>query len=208
MAKLSQRNFNDVGKRAAKPLSYTHNGEPRIEKRPHGEVKRFVDPSGGVVNILLGNAGSITLKADVTKALEAHHTHGFVEHGKCPLKHGVRYTSPKIEADFGNLPEDLQRPCSDDPTPLVKNRRGKIEARESCPHVEWLIQFRRERERVENEGRNAARVAAEAKAREREELQSVQLDIAKEELAAKRAARERADAKGKTDKAEPKAKSE
>jgi hypothetical protein len=195
MGKLGRQPINDAGKKPA-PLAFTHSGEKRIEIRPNGIWDRFVDPTGNVVGVQLASRGVAAPVPAAAAMRLRHHNDGFVEHGKCPLKHGIRYVSPAIENDFAEMPDELQRPCTDDPVTMTKHPSGRnpdgsakyrFEAHASCPHVEWLIKFRREREEELNAQRNAQRVAAEKREAEKRELETIQLEMAREELAARKA---------------------
>ncbi len=187
MSKFGTTNIHDTSKNPGGPRSELRsNGERRLEIRPAGLVERFVDPSGHVVSIQLSSLGVPTPAKDALTARARHHEMGFIEHGKCPLRHGTRHATVALGNEFAEMPQNLQSPCGEDPKPRVKTARG-IEVRESCPHIEWLIAHRREVKADINANRNASRVEAERRTAERDELQRIQLETAKEQLAAQRA---------------------
>lgn len=185
MASISKSFGYNVGKGGdpTKPRPITYKGERRSEKWPRGVTERFVDLQGNVVTQQLIGPGLPATTDAINSARTILHdakneggtVQGFVEHGKCPLRHGIRHLSPLLEDEFAAMPAELQRPCAEDPSTAraVRDGRGKlkhIEYAEACPHVEWLIQSRRERE--------AERLAA------RRVRQEGVLEIEKKKLAA------------------------
>lgn len=43
------------------------------------------------------------------------------------------------------MPEELKRPCSADPEVVTRGAKGRI-YNDPCPHIQWLIESRTERE--------------------------------------------------------------
>lgn len=173
MASISKSVAYDVGKFGdpSKPGKSTYKGERRGDKRPRGVVERFVDLQGNVVTAQLVGPGIPATPEAVSCARANLHAakstdgviQGFVEHGKCPLRHGTRHRNELIEQEFAAMPADLQRPCSEDPAlpRRTKDASGvTIHYGDGCPHIEWLIQSRRNRETERLKSRNIARESA------------------------------------------------
>lgn len=161
MASLSKGYAYDAGKRDPKvPRTVFVNGERRAEKFPSGIVERFVSLQGNVVQCQLLSPGLARSPDMIAKARAQLHraknadgsVHGFVEHDKCPLRHAAHLRSPEAEEEFAEMPMDLKRPCPEDPTIVTRGKKGRVYS-DPCPHIQWLIQSRRERE----EARRAAR---------------------------------------------------
>lgn len=182
MGKFGRKPINDCGKAAPK-VSVVFDGEERIERYARGVNERFVDPVGNVMFIQIVNHGDPTPVDTAAKERARKHAEGFIEHGKCPLREGTRYASRLLEADFAKMPADLQRPCEAPPNTKHEKRGLQWHAKESCAHIEWLIDFRRKREAEQNAKRNEQRLAKE---RQDNELKALQLEIAKEELETRR----------------------
>lgn len=180
MANFGRRPITDAGK--PKPnLTYFFNGEERIDRRPLGKVERFVDPQGNVVSLQLGADGDPQRGMTVDKMRLQYRRDGFVEHAKCPLRHGTHLMAGVIGKDFSGLPDDLRNPCAADSRTLV--RKGhELHATEACPHIEWLISSRVSKEKAQNEKRNANRIAQEKREAEKIELQAAQLEMVKEQI--------------------------
>jgi hypothetical protein len=169
MASISKSYGYDVGKGGdpTKPRRATYKGEKRNEKVPRGHAERFVDLQGTVVVCQLVSPGVPATQEAVQRARTQLHAaknndgtvQGFVEHGKCPLRHGVRHRNEIIEAEFAALPEDLQRPCATDPAGSTRERAAGggiiVNHGDGCPHVEWLIVARREKESERTASRRA-----------------------------------------------------
>jgi hypothetical protein len=105
---------------------------------------------------------------------------GFVEHDKCPLRHGARHRTPMLEEEFTALPENLQRPCTEDPRVAARTRKG-LEYSDACPHVLWLMESRRAAEAVRRDSRRSRNVDHAAE----------QLKVAQAQAAATQAVNER-----------------
>ncbi len=186
MGKFSRQVINDTSK--PRPQShYSYKDEPRIDRRPTGKVERFVDPQGNVVNLQLASAGDPAAQATADRKRAEFRRDGFVEHAKCPHRTGA-WHSPRLKVEILDAHPKLHTACSDDPKVMSRDARGLI-AGHGCHHIEWLIQHRRDTEAKQMEKRNALRAADEKRATQAEELRSVQLEIAKEELEARKAKR-------------------
>jgi hypothetical protein len=157
MGSLSKSNIYDAGKRPApeKPRAVMFNGERRSEKWPSGTFERFVDLQGNVVSEQLCSPGVVSSPDTINRKRHQLHTaksadgtvQGYVEHSKCPLRHGINMLTPSLEQEFAEMPMEIKAPCKSDP--VIATRAGKsapIEYKTGCPHIEWLIASRRERE--------------------------------------------------------------
>lgn len=165
MGKLSQSYAHNAGARQPdKPRIVTYKGKRKNRKGdapgpdgvrrkhlyPSGKVERFVNLQGTVVEIPLVPSGVPPTNEAVASARAKLHrmrshdgdVEGFIEHGRCPLRHGTRELSDRIREEFSTMPNELQAPCKEDPTTWRKGPKG-IEYFDSCPHVEWLITERR-----------------------------------------------------------------
>lgn len=180
MANWGRRPITDAGK-PLPSVTYLFNGEERIDRRPIGRVERFVDPQGNVCNLQLAGDGdpNKAQRADVNRT--QYHRDGFVEHAKCPLRHGLHLHAGVIKKDFSTLPDGLGDPCTADPKVMTKVA-GDLVAQESCPHVEWLITSRREKEAAQAKKRNAARIAQEKRDENKRRLEELQLKKAEQEF--------------------------
>lgn len=164
MGSISKSYGYDVGRGGdpAKPQRVVYKGERterRGQKAPRGIVERFVDLQGNVVSEQLVGPGVPATPDAVARARTILHAkknshgtaHGFIEHGKCPLRHGANLRNKATEEEFAQIfaanPE-LARPCPSDPTPprRVRDGAGNIELHcdDGCPHIEALIKLRRE----------------------------------------------------------------
>ncbi len=193
MSKFGPQPINDASK-GVPTVTYQHEGEERIDRRPAGKVERFVDPQGNVVSIQLSPSGDPNPVATADRMRMSHRREGFVEHAKCPLKHGIRHSTPAIDRDYLDMPAALERPCVDDPqvmTAVMRGRHKTLHAQKSCPHIEWLITSRREREKAENDKRFAYRAQQETLEKSKLELAAIQLEEAKERQATRKAGRPR-----------------
>ncbi len=187
MANFGQRPINDTSKdRGGRRAAFRVDGEKRIEIRPTGIVERFVDPSGHIVSPQLSSNGAVNPIATAAAERIKHHALGFVEHGKCPIRSGARFSTAALQLDFDQMPAALQASCGEDPRAVVKTAGG-FEWQGGCKHIEWLIEFRKTRAADINANRNADRVDADRRKAELNELQAIQLANAKEQLAASRA---------------------
>lgn len=147
----------------AKPQIIKYKGERRRQLWPAGTVERFVNLQGTVVQSVLVPPGVPPSKEAVAQARAALHAKknndgdvvGFIEHGKCPLKTGVADLDPVIAEECERMREACGPACKEHPTtvrvtrgPRQKNGKpGKvveIEYFDGCPHIQWLIQERRD----------------------------------------------------------------
>lgn len=142
-----------------------YKGDRRSERWPSGAVERFVDLQGNVVMVQLVPPGiPATDEAKARKRTSLHSRQngdrsiqGFIEHDKCPLRHGARHRTPMIEEEFASLPADLQRPCAEDPQVARRTAKG-IEYGDACPHILWLMESRRAAEGIRRDSRRARNV--------------------------------------------------
>ena len=180
MATFGRRPITDAG--GPKPeITYFHDGEERIDRRPLGRVERFVDPQGNVMSLQLSAAGDPVRTVTADRMRLQYRRDGFVEHAKCPLRHGTHLMAGKIAKDFSAMPASMSEPCDSDPRTLV--RRGhELHATDGCPHIEWLIAYRVQKEADQAKKRNANRIAQEKRDAEKAELERLQLEMAKEQI--------------------------
>jgi hypothetical protein len=171
MASISKSYGYDVGRSGdpTKPRRVTYKGERRGEKVPRGVAERFVDLQGNVVVAQLVGPGIPPTQEAISRARADLHARknndgtiqGFVEHGKCPLRHGTRHRNELIEDEFAAMPEALQKPCGADPegSTATKGAGGvrTINHGDGCPHIEWLITERVRKEAERTASRRANR---------------------------------------------------
>ena len=196
MGSLSKSHIHDAGKRDPKlPRTVIVNGERRSERYPSGVTERFVSLQGNVVTCMLLPAGVPKSPDLITRARLELHTaknadrsvQGFVEHDRCPLRHGAHLRTPLMEDEFSAMPEELKRPCTSDPETSRIVKRGanrNIEYLDPCPHVQWLIQSRRTREQARRDARSARQVSVI-------EMERQKLELAKQQVEETRKANER-----------------
>lgn len=168
MGKLSQSYAHNAGARQPdKPRIVTYKGkrkdregnapgEKGVKRKhlyPSGKVERFVNLQGTVVEIPLVPSGVPPTAEAVASAraklhkLKSHdgEVEGFIEHGKCPLKNGIRDLTPSIEREFdeilaeGNVSKSA---CAEHPVTWQKTDKGIVYF-DGCPHIEALITHRR-----------------------------------------------------------------
>lgn len=182
MANFGKRPINDANAYKTQTTSvFYHAGEQRIDRRPYGKCERFVDAVGNVITMQLATPGDPKAVETAMRLRAEKHKDGWVEHAKCPLKHGTRYSSVIAERDFKNLPADLRTDCASDPKVMTK-RDGELHAEHGCEHIEWLISYRVEKEKAERAKRNKQQIAAEKRKEEADALQAAQLEMVKEQL--------------------------
>lgn len=154
MGSMSKGYAYDVGKRDPKiPRTVYVKGERRSEKFPSGVVERFVNLQGHVTQNQLISPGLPRSQDAINQAKAKLHRaknsdrsiQGFVEHDRCPLRHAAHLRSPLAEEEFAAMPEELKRPCSADPEVVTRGAKGRI-YNDPCPHIQWLIESRTERE--------------------------------------------------------------
>ena len=178
---------------APKPhATYYHAGEQRIDRRPQGRfVERFVDPVGNVVSLQLAGDGDPQRQVTVDRVRMERRRDGFVEHAKCPLRHGTHMVKGDTAKDFAALIKSkpaLASPCDTDKK-TMERRDGELHAGFACPHIEGLIAYRVAKEAEQARKRNEKRIKAEAVAAERDALQSAQLEMVKEQIEERKAAK-------------------
>lgn len=181
------------GKTQTKYFVQTADGtEERIDRRPMGKVERFVDKAGNVCNLQIYADGDPNRHQSEIRMRAQYHEKGHVEFSKCPLKHGTRHSGTQTTKDFKNLPESLAAECKHDPR-VMERVDGDLFARKACPHIEWLIDFRKKQAADEYAKRNAHVVAA-SKAIEREQqLKEKQLKVLEAQIAQMDAPKKRKD---------------
>lgn len=168
MGKLSQSYAHNAGARQPdKPRIITYKGQKRKHLYPSGKVERFVNLQGTVVEIPLVPSGVPPTAEAIASARARLHKmkshdgdiEGFIEHGRCPLRHGTRELSQLLREEFAALPTKLKdeapvplAPCPEDPVTWRKGPKG-IEYFDSCPHVQAIIESRRDRHKARTEAR-------------------------------------------------------
>lgn len=171
MGSLSKAYVHNAGTRdPAKPKTTFYSGKHRKdpngppERRqllyPSGTVERFVNLHGTVVQVQLVPSGTPPTPEAIATARARMHRHktedgetqGFIEHGRCPLRHGTRELSDVVREEFAKMPANIQAPCSEDPVTWRRTPKG-IEYFDSCPHVQWLIKERKAKHAARTEAR-------------------------------------------------------
>lgn len=188
MANFGKRPINDAGhaEKVRQAVPFFHNGEERLDRRPYGKIERFVDPVGNVITLQVSTPGDPKAVENALRLRNEKHADGWVEHAKCPLRHGINNLTPALEREFKKMPADLRDSCAGDPK-VMERIRGELHAKEACPHVEWLIKSRREREAAQALKRNEARIKEEQRKAKADELLQMQTEIAEEQLAERKA---------------------
>lgn len=184
MATLSKSAIYDAGKRSPEvPRIVYFNGERRNERYASGVTERFVDLNGNVVTCQLLGPGIARDPDKIQRArteLRRHKTRdglvqAFIEHDKCPLRHGTRHLSSVVEEEFAEMPEALQRPCAEDPQVSMKTKKG-IQYSEGCPHVQWLIVERTKKAKARVLERRGEYISPAETERQKLELARQQVD--------------------------------
>jgi hypothetical protein len=190
MANWGRRPITDAGK--PKPyITYLYNDEERIDRRPLGRVERFVDLVGNIVSLQLAGDGDPQRQVTADKLRMQYRRDGFIEHAKCPVRHGTLLFSGQIAKDFSAMPDDLKNsPCDSDPRTLVK-RGHDLHATEACPHIEWLIEARRTKELKQAKKRNADRIREEERREARSKAEMELLEFAKDAAEERRSRKSR-----------------
>jgi hypothetical protein len=190
MANFGKRPINDAGQAESlrRPKSFFHDGEERLDRQPYGRKERFVDGVGNVITLQLSTPGDPKAVETGMRIRNEKHADGWVEHAKCPLRHGIANLTPALEREFRKLPADLKGQCAGDPK-VMSRVNGELHAHESCPHVEWLIDSRRKAEAAANKKRNESRIREEERKEEASRLQAAQLEMVKEQLEERKAAK-------------------
>jgi hypothetical protein len=188
MANFGKRPINDANEAAKVRASvpFVFNGEQRLDRRPYGHIERFIDPVGNVITLQLATPGDPMAAQTAARVRMEKRNDGWVEHAKCPLRHGIHNSTPALAREFEKRPAALRDQCVADPK-VMKRENGELHALESCPHVEWLIADRIKREAKANAGRNKQRAEEEKRKLEAAELQAAQLEMVKEQLEERKA---------------------
>lgn len=145
MGSISRSNVHDVLKNKPRDRVVVVAGEKRIVRRPEGrDVRQFVDPQGNVVWLQLLKFGTTQGIEQIDLERGRRMRQGFVEFNKCPVLHGT-VMHERLSEEFSDMPRELQRKCSEDP--VIHEIRGRhTYVNDPCPHIQWLISSRRERE--------------------------------------------------------------
>lgn len=172
--------------------TYFYNGEERLDRRPQGRmVERFVDPVGGVMSIQLAGDGDPQRQITADRVRMEKRRDGWVEHAKCPLRHGTHMTTGVTSKDFAALLKSkpaLSTPCATDKK-TMERRDGDLHAVNACPHIEALIAYRVTKEAEQAKKRNEKRIQLEQQDAERLALQAAQLEMVKEQIEERKAAK-------------------
>lgn len=152
MGRMDKSYVYNAGKRDhTKPMIVFYNGERRRQLWPAGTVERFVNLQGAVVQHVLVAPGVPASKEAVAQARAKVHalettdgeTVAFVEHGKCPMKTGIRELDERLADEFEIAFRGIPA-CKDHPVTFKKTAKG-IEYFDGCPHIQALIKHRREK---------------------------------------------------------------
>lgn len=192
----------NADKRFASHLTYiveTDKGRmQRTDRRPLGKSEQFVDADGNICHVTMYGDGD-SRKADTEQRNRAaQHRKGSIEYAKCPLRHGTRQYAHR---DFAKMPAELAAECPSDPRPYERrdyqgnqvNRGGDLFAKESCPHIEWLITHRREEAAKQAALINPHAIEAAAAKKRADELQAAQMELVKEQIAERKTRRNKKD---------------
>lgn len=186
MANFGKRPINDAAKyqtgtNGQKLPEFWFEGELRIDRQPYGNKQRFVDPVGNVITLQISQPGDPKAAETANRIRMEKRMEGWLEHARCPLRHGGHLATRDLEREFKKMPSALRDPCASDPKVMTREN-GELHAQRSCPHVEWLIADRVAREKIQNEKRNKARILEEKRKAEAAELQAMQLEMVKEQV--------------------------
>lgn len=193
MGSLSKSHVYNAGKSKPEVAKIAYQKMPdgtserRAERKPMGVTDRFVNLNGSDVTCQLLPAGVSRTNDAIGRARMTLHeavnsdktVRGFVEFDKCPLRHGAHLRSPLAEDEFSAMPDNLKRPCTDDPVTKRVIQRGQnkfIEYGDPCPHIQWLMKSRQERALQRRNDRSARSVP-------QSEIENQKLELAREQLA-------------------------
>lgn len=184
MANFGKRPINDAGQaqKTRMAVAMYHDGEQRLDRRPYGKIERFIDPVGNVITLQLSTPGDPMAVQTALRIRNEKHADGWVEHAKCPLRHGMQHKTPALEREFRKLPPELREACASEPK-VMSRKDGELHAEKSCAHIEWLIASRRAEEAKQNKKRNAARIKEEERKTKADKLLQMQTEIAERQLA-------------------------
>lgn len=161
MGRLDRAYVYNAGQRDhTKPKIVYYKGERRRQLWPAGTVERFVNLQGSVIQAVLVPPGVPATTEGVAQArakLRAHKTTdgdvvGFIEHGKCPLKTGVADLDPVLADEVERARNACGPACKEHPVTFKKTAKG-IEYFDGCPHIQWMIEERRQIHRAKVEAR-------------------------------------------------------
>lgn len=161
MSRLDRAYVYNAAKRdISKPKVVHYKGARRRQLWPAGTVERFVNLHGSVVQSVLvppGTPASANAIATARARLHSRKTPdgdvvGYIEHGKCPLKTGVADLHPTIADECERMRSACGPACKEHPVTFRKTANG-IEYFDGCPHVQWLIDARREMYRSKRDSR-------------------------------------------------------
>jgi hypothetical protein len=190
----------NADKRHATQISYMagegEDAEERIDRRPMGKVERFVCPQGGVMSLVMFSEGDPKRAETEQRNRAAYHRKGFVEHAKCPIRTGTRHSSDKTARDFAKMPASLAGECKHE-IRTMKKIDGVLHIDKGCPHIEWLITYRQQKDAKDYEKRNAQLVAAEKRRATNDKLAEAQATALVELMAERKAAAPSAPRKAK-----------
>lgn len=191
MANFGRKTITQADK--PKPhTTYYFNGEERIDRRPQGRrVERFVDPQGNVVSLQLAGDGDPAPVATSDRVRMEKRREGFIEHAKCPLRHGTHMAAGQTQKDFAAMFKanpDLAEACAVDKKTMERHD-GDLHAVLACPHVEALIQYRVKKEAEQNAKRNAARLKLEERDEAKRRVELELLELAKDNVAERKSRR-------------------
>ena len=168
--------YNAAQRDHTKPRVVYYKGQRRRMLWPAGTVERFVNLQGTVVQSVLIPPGVPASKEGLAQSRAKLHALrtpdrdvvGFVEHGKCPLKTGVGDLDPVIADEMERLRDACGPACKEHPVTFKKTAKG-IEYFDGCPHIQMLIETRRQihRDKV------AARMKRQATMHEMEQAKLV-----------------------------------
>jgi hypothetical protein len=204
MGRIDKSFIYNAGQRDhAKPQIVHYKGKRRRQLWPAGTVERFVNLQGTVIQSVLVPPGVPPSKETLAQARAVLHSKkttdgdvvGFIEHGKCPLKTGVGDLDETIHGEIEACRAAVGPACKDHPTTVQVTRDrparpgkagkiSKIEYFDGCPHVQWMIEQRRELHRT--------KVAARMKRQKTmQEIEQAKLDAAEKQAQDTRALLER-----------------
>lgn len=188
MANFGKRPINNAGhaQKVRQAVAFYHGGELRLDRRPYGKIERFVDPVGNVITLQMATPGDAKARDTELRLRAEKHADGWVEHAKCPLRHGTRNVTVALQREFAKMPKDIGPECTTDPK-VMERVNGDLHALNGCPHIEWLIASRRATEAAAAAKRNEKRAKDEKRAAEAAELQAMQLEIVKEQVEERKA---------------------
>jgi hypothetical protein len=156
MGRLDKSYVYNAGQRDhTKPRIVLYKGERRRLLWPAGTVERFVNLQGTVVQSVLVPPGVPPSKESLAQSRAKLHAHrstdgeivGFIEHGKCPLKTGIADLDPVIADECEQMRNACGPACKEHPVTFKKTAKG-LEYFDGCPHIQWLIEDRRQKHRA------------------------------------------------------------